>query len=229
MPKARKMMTIGAAATTSLLGAGLLLTNAYFKKPNKEHKQNIEQSHQEPQEIAKVESAFWKQVSQIQANNPDILFIISRNKNQNIVVYEAKRTENKQLAPENPVDVYWLDIDPEYVRANRKKGKLDDRVELGSLEKSLAYGVSSNNIPGKPGHYEIKLVAYKERPVIVYLDENKMAHAEMVINGTLSNIKSIYIQVSERIFELRPDVLYFDLKGIDKHGKVVEERVVPAK
>lgn len=44
---------------------------------------------------------------------------------------------------DSPVDAYWLDIDPEYQKKNRKKGKEDDRVELGFAERNMAYGFAS--------------------------------------------------------------------------------------
>lgn len=49
---------------------------------------------------------------------------------QNIVVYEALK-KGEALDANKPVDVYWLDIDPAYVAANRKKGIMTDRSEVG--------------------------------------------------------------------------------------------------
>lgn len=46
-----------------------------------------------------------------QIDKPEILFWIARNKNLNIVVYEATRTEKGGKF--DGVDGYWLDIDPE--------------------------------------------------------------------------------------------------------------------
>lgn len=45
-----------------------------------------------------------------------------------------------KLDANKPLDGYWLDIDPEYVKANRKKGKTDDRDELSYIDKTMAYG-----------------------------------------------------------------------------------------
>ena len=35
---------------------------------------------------------------------------------------------------------YWMDIDPEYVKAARAKGKMHDREELNMIERQFAYG-----------------------------------------------------------------------------------------
>ena len=45
-----------------------------------------------------------------QYNHPDILLVIVRSKNKNIVVYEAN-IENGTLDSKKPIDSYWLDID----------------------------------------------------------------------------------------------------------------------
>lgn len=71
--------------------------------------------------------------------NPNILFIISRSKNKNIVVYEAKM-EGGTIKASDPIDAYWLDIDPEYVEKARAKGVESDRVDLNMIERNMAYG-----------------------------------------------------------------------------------------
>ena len=67
---------------------------------------------------------------------PNILFIIERSKNMNIVVYEADVKDGK-LDPKEPVKAFWLDIDPEYVK---RAGEKSDKVELSMVEWSMAYG-----------------------------------------------------------------------------------------
>jgi hypothetical protein len=56
-------------------------------------------------------------------------------------VYEALRSgDKKELDHKKPMDVYWMDIDPAYVKETRKKGKMDDRSDLNTIEKQFAYG-----------------------------------------------------------------------------------------
>lgn len=71
--------------------------------------------------------------------NPNIMFVISRTKNKNIVVYEA-RVDAGAIRAADPVDAYWLDIDPEYMAKNRAKGKDSDREDLNMIERRMAYG-----------------------------------------------------------------------------------------
>jgi hypothetical protein len=56
-----------------------------------------------------------------------------------VVVYEAKHAGGKFDAAA-PCAVYWMDIEPEYVKANRAKGIMSDRSDLGMMESSMAYG-----------------------------------------------------------------------------------------
>lgn len=71
--------------------------------------------------------------------NPHVVFFICRNKNRNIVVYEAKMDAGV-LKPDDPLDGYWLDIDPEYQAKARTAGRADDRVDLNFFERKMAYG-----------------------------------------------------------------------------------------
>ena len=62
---------------------------------------------------------------------------------QNIVVYEAKVTAEGKVNESDPMDAYWYDIDPEYTKKRRAKGDMTDRVELGMVERRMAYGCVS--------------------------------------------------------------------------------------
>ncbi len=46
------------------------------------------------------------------------------------MVYEALKGADGQLDAAKPIDVYWLDIDPAYVEAARKKGIKSDRNDV---------------------------------------------------------------------------------------------------
>ena len=102
----------------------------------------------------------------------DVVLVISRSKNENKVVYSARRMQNptpgskfEMLDPKDPIEIYWLDIDPEYIKKvsskpscsavivfvgsirllclasqNRAKGVMSDRMGLNGIEKKLAYG-----------------------------------------------------------------------------------------
>ncbi len=85
------------------------------------------------------EKAHLQVYQQTKEKVPALLFIIERSKNKNIVVYSAV-FHGHHLHREKPVDVFWHDIDPAYMAANRKAGKMDDRSELNMIESQFAYG-----------------------------------------------------------------------------------------
>jgi hypothetical protein len=117
---------------------------------------------------------------------------------------------------------YWLDIEPSYVEAARKKGKMDDRVELNMIEKKMAYGCSASPKPGEEGTFIVKLVAFPSRLVTVKLEDGKPV-ARMSINGEDHQLKKIYVTATERTLRL-PKVEHIDLFAVDKDGKAVTER-----
>jgi Domain of unknown function (DUF4833) len=183
------------------------------------------------------------QLSQLRSVSPNILFIIARSKNANIVVYEAKmvgavsgsggasssssggRAAEPQLDSSEPVIVYWLDIDPAYQKENRRKGVMSDRSELGSVEKRFAYGLSSQPMPGKTGSYAVKLVAFPDRVVVVRYDATlHRPVAFMQINGRQCQLERIYVSATDNFIGL-PTVHYVDVTGIDDSGQHVTERI----
>ena len=167
------------------------------------------------------------QLAALRAQSPHILFVIGRSKNLNIVVYEAKM-EGGELDSSEPVSVYWLDIDPAYAAAARAKGVKTDRVELGALEKRLAYGLSSSPLAGRAGHYSVRLVAFPDRVVTVAVDAKKgRPVASMTINGTVCELERIFVTATESWINPLPSVQHVDVTGVDAHGKRVTERIIP--
>jgi hypothetical protein len=141
-------------------------------------------------------------------------------------VYEALKDKSGALDAQKPVEVYWLDIDPEYVAAARKKGNQSDRNELNAIEKQFAYGVSFEPVAGQAGKYNLKLVALAERPVTMYIDAQGKLHATIAVNGAQVDLVRIYVHAVDRTLRL-PKVEYIDLVGQDAQGKYVHERIVP--
>jgi len=167
------------------------------------------------------------QLRDLRRTSPNILFIIARSKNLNIVVYEANLL-NGDLDPNNPVIVYWLDLDPAYVAENRAKGIISDRSELGRIEKSLAYGLTATPIPNKAGYFSIQLVAFPERPVIVWLDQStKQLKAQMKINNIQCDLSRIFVSAVDSWIGL-PKVQYVDVTGTDPSTQQQQtERITP--
>jgi hypothetical protein len=105
------------------------------------------------------------------------LFLVSRQ----VVVYEAN-VKNGAFDAANPILVYWMDIDPEYVKANRAKGVMTDKEELGSIEWSMAYGVTAS--AGDATKVPIKLTALPEKPSHLVFDASGHPRLESQINGS---------------------------------------------
>ena len=49
-------------------------------------------------------------------------------------MYEALKNASGALDAAKPIDVYWLDIDPAYVAAARKKGVMTDKQPVSRTE-----------------------------------------------------------------------------------------------
>jgi len=175
-----------------------------------------------------VLAAHEKRVAEIRAASPNILFFIARSKNLNLVVYEALVDESTgQLKSDKPVEVYWQDIDPEYVKKARSNGVTSDRNELNYIEKTMAYGLSFTPADGKPkGYYTVKLVSFPDRLVTVWRDKSTgKCRANIAINGKQCELDQIYVETKEGW--MGPKVQWVDLTGTDETGKKVHERVTP--
>lgn len=79
-------------------------------------------------------------------DNHNICFYIARSTNQNIVAFEARFDRRNALLLDisDTLDIYWLEVDPKFMKRNREKGKASDRSELTVHERRLAYGATVN-------------------------------------------------------------------------------------
>lgn len=126
-----------------------------------------------------------------------------------------------------PVDVYWLDIDPEYVKANRKKGIQTDRSDLNMIENKMAYGISCEAVSGKAETYFCRLVALSSKPVTVTVNKEGKFHGTIEINGKQAELVRIYVHAVDRTL-LPPKVTYVDVIGRDPEtGAYVSQRINP--
>jgi hypothetical protein len=110
-------------------------------------------------------------------NFPASCFKIARSKNKNMVVYGAILKDGK-IDSSNPVEVYWMDIDPPAQAARIKAGGKSDRTELGAIEWKMAYGLKWEAAGGD--EYKITLTALPSRPLRLKLDKD--GHPIMIIN-----------------------------------------------
>jgi hypothetical protein len=127
------------------------------------------------------------------------LFIIGRNKNANVVHYDAQLTADGKLDPKGPVIAYWVML--------AQDGK---RTNLSWIEKKMAYGFQVKPDPSVNG-YQMTIVAATQRSIAVK-KVGSAVRAEVVIDGRPAILEKMYIDASGG---LRPTVHYLELYGKD--------------
>jgi hypothetical protein len=140
-------------------------------------------------------------------------FIIERNKNANVVHYDARLAEDGNLDPKEPVIVYWVRL--------AEDGR---RKELSWIEKKKAYGFTIKPSPSASG-YTMTLVAVPG-PQITVKKEKDVVRAEAVIDGRPAILEKMYINASDGV--TGPKVHYIEVYGKDlQTGEQRREKMVP--
>jgi hypothetical protein len=148
-------------------------------------------------------------------SDPNMLFYVQRSTNANTIVYAANLTAPGQIDPKKPVDAYW-----------RRYAESGERRALYFFERILAFGVSSNPIPGHANEFEADVVAYPERKFSVNIGKSGLPEAILQIGGHSAKLVSAYLQLDES--GLIPSLVYCDIYGIDQaNGQVLHERLSP--
>jgi hypothetical protein len=141
------------------------------------------------------------------------LFIIERNKNANVVHYDANLGPDGGLNPAEPVIAYWLLLAED---GRRKK--------LNWLERKKAYGVRIKPAPEFNG-YTLTLAAAPWLPLSVK-KVGADVRAEAAINDRPAVIEKMFIQSRERM--MGPKVEYITLFGKDlETGEACSEKILP--
>ena len=145
-------------------------------------------------------------------DNTGHLFFIERSKNKNLVQYDIRLTENKNLPDRRPVIAYWI----------LENGR---REELNSIEREYGYGIIRQEKLAQD-RFKVILAAFKGWEIIVERINNSFKPVTS-INGIESVLQKIYIK-SEETRAAFPRVLYVELFGRTKEkGLPVRERIVP--
>ena len=147
---------------------------------------------------------------------PAHLFVIERNKNANIVVYDANLGPAGDFAASEPVKVYWL--------MNANKG---EREELNVVESRRAYGF--NVVPGDaPATYTMTFKAGKGKRHLTIRMLNGCPVAIASINGRSGILRKLFVQSTEGL--TGPTVQYVELFGDDaENGEPLHEKFTPGK
>lgn len=140
------------------------------------------------------------------------LFHIERNKNANIVVYDALSQPDGNLIKKDPVIVYWL-----------KLAEDGERKGLKGIEKRMAYGFKIEEREGNV--LELKMKADVGRNLWVKpVDDTYKAFME--IDGHQAVVEKIFIFATEG--GLIPTVEYIELFGEDvETGEDRYEKFLP--
>jgi Domain of unknown function (DUF4833) len=171
--------------------------------------------------------------------NPNVLFVIARSCNLNLVAYEAVIDQKcgTRLFSDKPLDIYWLNLEKKYANAARKKQQPHDRDELSFIERKLAYGAKTKT-SSIQGTYKIKMNALPSLSIHLGIDP-KTNRPRALVNldptgklppGTKGTtpcfLERIYVNVVMKTLTL-PDVdwyVYYGVSAVD--GKPIQQTVV---
>lgn len=128
------------------------------------------------------------------------LFYIHRSPNIHTVVYDVNLLKNNTIDPNDPVKVYWI-----------RFGEKNKYKDLNYMEKTFAYGVKCESLGN--ARYRAQFVAKKEKSMDVYLDEKGQATAIMKVNGKMSKLIKMFVQVAEEGWW--PKVAYVEFFGTE--------------
>lgn len=144
---------------------------------------------------------------------PKHLFIIARNKNANIVAYDAHPGKAGELVSSQPVVAYWL-LDGDESR----------REELTRFQRNRAYGVEGTPA-ATPATYLVDLKAQPKRRLVVrMLDGCWVATTE--IGGKDAILRRMFVQAKEGT--ALPKVEYVEFFGEDPGSREpLYEKFVP--
>ncbi len=155
-----------------------------------------------------------KEIPTVMKKNNQSLFYIERSKNKNRVYYDANINANGKLDIEQPIDVYWLNLEENY-------GK---RGELSYIQEKMAYGYKSVKISDRL--FEIKLKAFDQRPINLLIDNKGKTKAQIKIQGKQAYLHHLFIKANDK--GLATIVQYIELFGYDIYNKAeVYEKIIP--
>lgn len=141
------------------------------------------------------------------------LFVIGRNKNANVIHYEANLTPEGKLNPKEPVIAYWV--------LHAEDGR---RKKLNWLEKKKAYGIKIKPAASQDS-YTLTLAAAPWMPMAVK-KAGDAVRVEVKINERTAVLEKMFIQAREKL--LGPKVEYIELFGKDLlTGQACSEKILP--
>ena len=140
----------------------------------------------------------------------DLLFIIERSTNLNVVHYIAYLTDKGTFNAKEPVAAYWI-----------MAAEDGHREELSWFQRKQIYGFYVH--PGATGKSLNLSIRALERVAIRVAISGNIAQAETEIDGHAAFLKRAYVQMSNGLL---PSVDFIKLSGYDStNGKELNERL----
>jgi len=148
---------------------------------------------------------------------PYVLMVCFRNKNKNVVIYQANVVHGKLQNP--PVLGYWLILEPSYRADRRKKGIRHDREELSRVDKTFAWGFTTQ--PVSPSEHEFKFTMFDSQSMKVILTKKGETYMYVTRDDKTYIIRSLFIKSSEviKIINIRDNVETLCLHAINVTDK----------
>lgn len=154
-------------------------------------------------------------VTEIRKRCPNVFMVCFRDKNRNVVVYEARTKNGKLLDP--PIDGYWLILEPSYQEPRRRKGILHDREEFSFLDTRFAWGYEQKRLSDTEASFSFKAFPH---PLTVKVTE-KDAKLFTAKDQRKYLLQQMYVRASDNIkfLNLSDNVRSILLKGLDITNK----------
>ncbi|KDO23014.1 hypothetical protein SPRG_11860 [Saprolegnia parasitica CBS 223.65] len=149
------------------------------------------------------------------SHEPNLAFVIHRNKNKNVVSYAANLLADGSINAADPLKVDWIMFENAGV----------PREGLNMVERNTAYGVNVSPMEGKPGHYKVVLASLPDKVIDFHLVDGKPV-ALMTINGKDgSRIDRVFV-TSTTSWGM-PKVQHIEIFGTDPSGAAIVEKKIP--
>lgn len=154
-------------------------------------------------------------ITELKKKCPFIFLVCFRDKNKNVVIYQARVENNKLLDP--PVEAYWLNLEPSYRDARTKQKIMHDREELGFLDHKFAWGFEQKKKSDTEALFQFNNFKH---PMTVKVNNNG-AQLFASKDNRKYLVRSLYIAASEniKIFNLKDNVKELYLSGTDITSK----------
>jgi hypothetical protein len=146
---------------------------------------------------------------------PDMLFIVERNQNANVVVYRANRNADGSLNAQQPVIVEWIMFE------DSSDGRV--REPLTTMERKLAFGFNLKPLGG--GHFTMIVHAIPSKPLRLFLDPNGFLRAGVQMDSGAAILQRIFIHVKNSTVAKIPSVLKAVAYGVKVDGSLVQQTI----